>query len=244
MHRFYVQQKFPVGEVFVESLQIVHQLTKVLRMKPGEVIIFFNGDGYDYPAEIIMYVKNGLRCIVREKIKNIKESSKSLVLHQSLIKKDHMELVLEKATEIGISEFRPCISVRSIKKDFPMERGKKIIREAAEQSGRAIVPLLFEPVSFSDSLQYVQSVSGLGVIFHPDTDDTNDLPAFFEILKKSHRSSIHLFIGPEGGFTEEELKDAKMKDFFFVSLFPTILRAETAAIVFSGIVATTLKHRS
>lgn len=237
MHRFYVQQELSMGDVSIESLQIVHQLTKVLRIRPGERIIFFNNSGHDYVAEVILYSKESVRVSVLEKIKNVRELAQKIIVHQGMIKKDFFELVLEKGTEVGVFAFRPFIVMRSVKKNFSIERGKKIIREAAEQSGRAILPELFEPESFEHSLDAFEKNNGdVGILFHP-------VPAkktIFDLQTEFHSPdirSIHLFVGPEGGFTDEELAKAGECGIHIVSVLPTTLRSETAGMVFPAIIA-------
>lgn len=234
-HRFYVNQELRVGEVFIDSLQISHQLTKVLRVRPGETVIFFNGTGGDFLSEIVFYTKEGVRALIKEELPNGRELPVRLILHHALIKKDMMELVLQKGTEVGISEFRPCITERSIRKEFHLERGRKIIREAAEQSGRSVLPLLFEPCSFEDSLRALDA-SESGILFHPSAKSAkfSDFEAFMEENKKA----IHIFLGPEGGFSDAEITEAESSGILIVSLFQTTLRAETAGIVFPAILST------
>lgn len=233
-HRFYVNQELRVGEAFIDSLQISHQLTRVLRVRPGETVIFFNGTSGDFLSEIVFYTKEGVRVLIKEELSNGRELPMRIVLHHALIKKDMMELVLQKGTEIGISEFRPCITERSIRKEFHLERGRKIIREAAEQSGRSILPLLFDPCLFAESLRARHS-SESGVLFHPSAKsaELSDIKAFMEENKKA----IHIFLGPEGGFMDTEIMEAESLGIHIASLFQTTLRAETAGIVFPALLS-------
>ena len=233
-HRFYVNQELHVGEAFIDSLQISHQLTKVLRIRPGETVIFFNGMGGDFLSEIVFYTKEGVRALIKEELPNRRELPVRIILHHALIKKDMTELVLQKGTEIGISEFRPCITERSIRKEFHLERARKIIREATEQSGRSVLPLLFEPCSFEDSLRAFNA-SESGILFHPSARRA-EFSDIASLIKKSERA-VHIFLGPEGGFTDVEIAGAESSGIHIASLFQTTLRAETAGIVFPALLS-------
>lgn len=236
IHRFYVNQKLEVGERFLESVQIVHQLSKVLRIRPGEPVIFFDESGFDYTAEILFYSEGGVRIKINERKKNNHEFSVALTVCHALIKKDLMEFIFQKGTEIGVSSFWPVIAERSIQKEVNIERGRKIVKEAAEQSGRAHLPLIREPRMFKESLNEAREREGARVIVC-DTDISYRIShdAFNSLFSKKD-TEIFLYIGPEGGFSPDEIMYAKNAGATVVSLYPTTLRAETAAVVLPALV--------
>ena len=220
--RFFIGEKLEGREDFSLSKEIQHQLKNVLRSKSGEKIILFDGSGYDFISEFDG--KGGAKII--ERALNRSEPDRKIFLFQSLLKKDKMEWVFGKGAEVGIAEFFPIISERSIKKDFNKERGEKIIKEAAEQSGRSILPKINEILDFKKALKYVHEARISGVIA-----DINSKKHIFETLKDQ---AMALFVGPEGGWAEEEISEAKESGFKAVNLGRTMLRAETAAIVGSA----------
>ena len=204
------------------SKEILHQLKNVLHFRAGERFALFDGSGYDFISELDG--ENSFRVI--EKVLNRREPERKVFLFPSLLKKDKMEWVFQKGCEVGVFEFGPVLSFRSIKKDFNEGRALKIIKEAAEQSGRAILPKVREVMSFKAALEYVQRERLFGVIADP-----NSKKHISEILKESRMA---FFIGPEGGFEEEEINNAKEHGFKAVSLGKLNLRSETAAIVGSA----------
>ena len=136
-----------------------------------------------------------------------------------------MDLVVQKTTELGITEILPVMSERSQVKDTrKIVRWRKIAEEASRQSGRNIVPAVHEPVHFRD---FLVSQDGKGVIF--SEEEGMKLSEAVSSLGL-HAPSLVIVIGPEGGFSEEEVIFAQEKGFLAVSLGKRILRAETAAI--------------
>jgi 16S rRNA (uracil1498-N3)-methyltransferase len=146
-----------------------------------------------------------------------------VILYCSIIKRENFELMAQKATEVGVKEIVPLLSSRTIKLNIKSERVEKIIKEASEQSGRGKVPELHPPMTFKDALEHAKS---------------NDLNLFFDPSGKifsplTQEKKIGVFIGPEGGWDEDEIGLARAQNFQIVSLGKLVLRAETAAIVAS-----------
>src|SRR3989338_266879 len=125
MHRFYSKD-------LELTKEISHQLKNILRFKDGERFVLFDGSGYDFISE---FSEENIRIV--EKVLNRREPERKIFLFQSLLKKDKMEWIFQKGTEVGVFEFIPVLSARSDRKDFNQKRAEKIIKEAAEQSGRA-----------------------------------------------------------------------------------------------------------
>lgn len=148
LHRFYISENIEGEKIFINDEALSRQLKNVLRLKSGDRIVVFDGSGDDFECEIVSFGE--LKLI--EKRKSIVLPKKDITLFVSLIKKDKMEWVMQKGTEIGVSHFVPIISERSEKKDLNIERARKIIIEACEQSGRSTIPTLSDPISLSSAI--------------------------------------------------------------------------------------------
>ena len=140
LHRFYVSQ--PLGEeVVIEDSLTIKQWLKVFRYDVGDFVILFNGDGYDYSYSLQTITKQS--CTLARKKHDVSYlPTKKITLCLSLIKKDNFELVVQKATELGVSTIIPIITSRSEKKNLSFERLEKIVREASEQCGRGDIPMI------------------------------------------------------------------------------------------------------
>ena len=165
---------------------------------------------------------------------NSNEPELKITLYQALIKKDNFELTLQKCTEIGVSAFVPILAERSEKKGFNALRALKVLKEAAEQSGRGIVPALAEPLDYRLAVSRVAATDTSTAIFHPDGEPIGSYSKSGKLL------ALNIFIGPEGGFSEAEIDFArdfmkKGRPLDIVSLGKLILRAETAGLVATGI---------
>ena len=230
MHRFYLPIQPDKDIIMLKDRAIVHQLRDVLRLKKGERVAFFNDSpeliGYDFIAEIKGIETGCITLMAREKIENTREPSRKLVLYQSLIKKDNFEWVLAKATEVGVCEIIPMLSARSEKKTLNQERCNLILKEAAEQSGRAMIPKLQSIISFENAVEHAR-ITGAKTYFSSTTEKEN-------MIRGIGERSVNLFIGPEGGWEEREIfAAARIPTFETISLGRLTLRAETAAIAAS-----------
>src|SRR3989344_6251254 len=156
MHRFYFPQQIDKDILVLKEKPILHHVKNVLRLKKGEKAAFFSDKGeyagYDFVFELKNIDGGSANFMFRERVENTREPSRKLVLYQSLIKKDKFEWALEKATEAGVSEIVPVLSARSEKKSLNPERCQLILKEAAEQSGRAVIPKFHDIVNFERAL--------------------------------------------------------------------------------------------
>ncbi len=226
LNRFFLDQHLDKDIIVIKERTILHQMKNVLRLRKGDFVSFFNaypeGLGFDFSAELKNIEGASAVFMLRGKKENTREPNKKLVLFQSLIKKEKFELVLQHATEAGVSEFIPVISARSEKKSIQQARCEKILKEAAEQSGRAIIPKLHEVVSFEKAIQLAKSFSPR-TFFASEREKDN-------MIRGGGDRAFNLFIGPEGGWDDRELMAAGHANFEVISLGRLILRAETAAI--------------
>lgn len=231
--RYYITQKISedASHIIVTDASITHQIKKVLRRKEGSEIVVFDGSGFEYLCVISSLSFSQVELEIIKKIQNTNESKQSIVLFQSIIKKDKMEWVFEKCTEIGISVFTPVLAEHSVKLRINHERSLHIIQEASEQSRRGKIPILNEMVSLAEAISHsVSDSAALHIVAHNQGDYKHITNV---LINKKDNYPIHLFIGPEGGFSEAEIALFQKHNFIFVSLGKTTLRSETAAVAAS-----------
>jgi 16S rRNA (uracil1498-N3)-methyltransferase len=227
LHRFFLPFSATDNSLIIADEKIVNQIKNVLRLKAGDEILIFNGEK-ERKGKIEEIAKNAIKIILKEEVINLREPKIKVKLFCSLLKKDNFELVVQKATEVGVKEIYPIISKRTVKFDFKKERMDKIIKEASEQSMRISLPILHQTISFQEALKE-SSQNQLNVFCDLSS------PLFSEILKEKLISkkidSLGVFIGPEGGWSEEEIHLAKDNNFLMVKLSDLVFRSETAAII-------------
>lgn len=219
LHRFYVSQ--PLGEeVVIDDVSKIKQWAKVFRYTKGDFVILFNGEGIDvtYTIETISSTSSTL---LRTKQTTSIVPTRNVTLYLSIIKKDNFELVVQKVTELGVTTIIPILSDRSEKKNLSFERLQTIAIEALEQSGRGDTVTIKPITTLIDAI--IQANQGNSWILQ-----MNGTPVLQAHLNTNE--SVSLFIGPEGGWSDNELELFKNKGFKSVSLGNTVLRAETAAI--------------
>ena len=231
MHRFYLTQQPDKEIILIKDRSLVHQIRNVLKIRRGERVAFFSGQaeyaGHDFICELKnIEGSNAAVFMFRERVENGREPTKKLVLYQSLIKKDKFEWVLEKATEVGVSEIVPVLSARSEKKSLNKERCLAILKEAAEQSGRAVIPKFHDVVNFERALAAAET-SGAKNYFAFGGEKEN-------VIRGTGDRAMNLFIGPEGGLSDAEVFAAQRRpNFEIISLGRLSLRSETAAVAAS-----------
>lgn len=225
LHRFYVSQ--PLGEeIVIESVSTIKQMYNVFRYREGDLVTVFNGEGLDITYKITS-ISSSVCKLSKIDSKPSILIDKKLTLYISVIKKDNVELIAQKVTELGVSKIVPIISERSEKKGLNKERLEKIVIEASEQCGRGDIPAVDDIKSFDDAL-------------NSRSPDSVSIFAQMGGLKISEKylqdklcsaKNINLWIGPEGGWSEEEIEKFEKENMIGISLSQTVLRAETAAIV-------------
>ena len=201
-----------------------HYIKDVMRLKIGDKLSIFNISG-EWNAIIQSYEKKGARIKVMKKVRE-KESEKNIWLAFSPIKQNPLNFIIQKGTELGIQKFIPILTERSMVREINIERIKKIIVEASEQSNRISVPEINSPKSLKDFL--LQFPKNGYLIFCDINSDKNSLK---KILEKKNNTPLCILIGPEGDFSENERKMIiEQTQTFSISLAKNILKAETAAL--------------
>ena len=220
----------------IEGEDVKH-ISRVLRCKENDKLEVCDMDNNEYICEIREINKDNILLDIIEKVNIKRESNLKVKLYQGMPKGTKMELILQKLTEIGVDEIVLVQAKRSVtkidnkKEDKKIERWERIIYEAAKQSKRAKIPKLTGVLTFKEALADMQN------------NDLNICPyenertiSIKEAIKDSSANTIGIFVGPEGGFEEEEIEKIQEIDGKVVSLGPRILRTETASVVASSIV--------
>lgn len=222
-HRFFTTFDPAATELVLRDRELWHQLKYVLKIKSGEQIILCDGQGAEIIEEIVGYGRGEVKLKRAGAAKLGREANRPVILYCAILKRDNFEWVVQKATEVGVIEIVPLITERTIKSGLQTQRLEKIIKEAAEQSGRLLLPRLFSPLSLASALKQARQ---------------NEYNIFFDIAREAAHEAdfkglgpLGLFIGPEGGWSDNERKQAQEQDVPIRTLGPLTMRAETAAVV-------------
>lgn len=236
MHRFFISPDRRAGAVVRFDADQARQMTRVLRLRPGDRVLVLDGAGRQYEVALEAVGANAVGRVVAESAA-AGEPGVHLTLYQSLLKRDKFEWVLQKGTEIGVAAFAPVITRRSLVRDANvapdrLARWRRIIQEAAEQSGRGALPALRPPVPFATAVGEAASYGRALIAWEGETEHT--LAA--ALGERLSAPTVALFIGPEGGFETVEVEAAAAAGAQPVTLGRRILRTETAAIVGAALV--------
>ncbi len=206
--------------ITISDSEIIKQISKVLRLEVGEqVVLKTNQTAYEGVVSLVS--RNEV--VVSELVEKERTGSyKKVSLFFCIPKKDKFELILEKCTEIGVTDFYPVISDRTIKTNINIERSEKIIQEASEQAQRIDTP----------TLHAIQSIDDIIKEYRPAVFDVEG-EAF---IKDENKAVQNILIGPEGGFTIRELELFRNTRLDIYKVGETVLKTETAAIIVSGLI--------
>lgn len=229
------------GSPITVSENKAHYLINVMRCKVGDKLIVIDGIGNSYEAEI-KSIKTGKVFInILKEVFLDTESPFNLILAQSLIKGQKMDIVIQKATELGIKEIIPIITERVIIKETrKLKRWLKIAEEAAEQCGRAVIPKIREPITIQSLFEQISRellFSFKGLIFWEE-GGKKIKDALKEVVEERKdkedrllKTPFYIIIGPEGGLTSSEVALSEKNGFIKVTLGKRLLKSETASIV-------------
>lgn len=214
-----------------------HHLTKVFRAKEKDIVEVSDGEDNQYICEIETIDSKETTLKILEKSKISRESSVKVVLYQGIPKAQKMDMIIQKVTEVGVSTIYPlkmkrCVVNLKEKEDKKIDRWQKIAYEAAKQSKRGVIPKVEKSLTIKEAIKSMES-NDLNIVFY----EGQGVQKIKDILReKQDIKSIGIFIGPEGGFDEEEITLLKDKNAFLGSLGARILRTETAGIVGASLV--------
>ena len=232
MYQFFVEPSQIQGTRVIITGNDVNHIKNVLRMQPGEEIAVSNGeDGKEYRCGIEELYDDEIVCTLRFIKEDGVELSSKIYLFQGLPKADKMELIVQKAVELGVYEIIPVATKRAVvkldekKAKSKISRWQTIAEAAAKQSKRRIVPEIHNVMSFKEALAYAEKCR-VKVIPYELAEGMEQTRQIMDNLKPGE--DIAIFIGPEGGFEESEIKAAMENEITPITLGKRILRTETA----------------
>lgn len=239
MDRFFVEKEninLENNTCIIEGEDVKH-ISKVLRCKIGEKLEVCDKQSSEYICEITNIDKQEVTLDILEKKDIKRESDLKVKLYQGLPKSTKMEMILQKLTEVGVDEIilvstkRSVVKVEDKKEGKKLERWERIIYEAAKQSKRGKIPTLRGILSFNEALEDMKN-NDMNICPYENEKTVSIKSA----IKDANIGNIGIFVGPEGGFEEEEIERLQNIGSKVVSLGPRILRTETASVVASSIV--------
>lgn len=237
MHKFFIEKNQIMGDNITILGSDVKHIKDVLRLRINDQIEI-SCDGINYLCQISFIEKSNIQLNIKDKWEGKAESKVDIILFQGLSKGNKMEFIFQKGTEIGMKDFYPTITNRSIvkikdinKEQSKVERWNAIVEEAAKQSKRDYIPKVENIVSFKDMIEILKDKSNIIVPYEDEKVIT-----IREGLSNLSDEPIYIVIGPEGGFEKEEIEKLKEIGAKIVTLGPRILRTETAGIVTATII--------
>ncbi|PCI29097.1 hypothetical protein COB55_02805 [Candidatus Wolfebacteria bacterium] len=221
LHNFFVRDKLEgTQSITITDSDLLHQWSKVFRLGKGDRVVLLDNSGFEFECVFTLLTKKEASLSIEEKRENTSIPGRQVHMYLAVLKKDNFELVLQKGTELGVTHFHPILTSRTEKQNINVERAEKIVREASEQSGRGTMPTIVPILTLGEVLDTDNEYIAL----HMDGEKF-DSQKFTE--------DVSVLVGPEGGWSDEEIALFKEKNIPIYSLGNTTLRAETAAIAIS-----------
>jgi 16S rRNA (uracil1498-N3)-methyltransferase len=246
MHRFFLPPSAIQSDSILFPSDTAHQILRVLRLHSGDQVTVLDGLGWQYRVELTQVTRELVAGKLLEKSAITSEAPVQLSMYLCLTQREKFEWILQKCTEVGVTEFTPVFSSRSLVQDAESQENKfprwqRILQEAAEQSGRGIIPVLNPPLGFTAALESARE--------HYDVcltawEGEHTLRLQAALNGCAHNARVALLIGPEGGLSVEEVTMAEQLGWKAVSLGPRILRMETAAVVSAALVIDWFESRA
>lgn len=228
MKRIYIDAPFATGQRCPLPAEAFHYVVRVLRCRDRESLSVFNGDGFDYAATLQMNGKKSAEVMIENSVENYSESPLHTTLIQGLSKGERMDIVMQKAVELGVNCIIPvrsefcAVKLDGARLQKKMQHWQSVMISACEQSGRAVLPRLQPVQTLDEALASVDAEARL--LLHPYEAKSA------HSLSVQMPSSAAVLIGPEGGFSDAEVERAIAHQFTPIILGKRILRTETAAI--------------
>lgn len=228
IHRFFVSDVQLDSQLWIHKPELLNQWLKVLRFKPGQQLVLFDGQRHDRLYKIVEINSDEVKLELITEFER-KLPARDIYLFWSLLKKDKNDWVLQKCTELGVSHFVPLLASRSEKTGFNIERATKIITEAAEQCGRSDIPTVREPLKPEVVINQYSDKVQLLICEQRSGDEKSNVAAGSE-----DEDPIGVLVGPEGGWTDEEKQLFISNKLGHLDLHDFTLRAETACVAAVG----------
>lgn len=226
--RLFVEDRLQTGAELTLSDEASHYVGRVLRLSAGAGLTLFDGRGGEFAATVSAVSRNAVVVRVGEKSSCERESPLSIHLVQGISRGERMDIVVQKATELGVARVTPVLTEFSVVKLASEKRDKRarhwtrVARSACEQSGRNRVPVIDAPRTFDEWLRPATGGNRLRLALQPSAATT--------LAQLDKPSGVDLLVGPEGGLSERELEQAAAAGFVACTFGPRVLRTETAAI--------------
>lgn len=233
MHHFFVDKNQIIGESITIQGADVNHIKNVLRMKNGQEVLVSDGEGNEYLCIIESLLQESVFAKILEERMNTNELPSKIYLFQGLPKSDKMELIIQKAVELGAFEIIPVATKRAIvkldskKEESKRKRWQGICESAAKQSMRGLVPTVTKVMTFKEAVLYGKDFELKLIPYELEIGMDKTKSAIGNVKPGT---SIGIFIGPEGGFEESEIEFAKENGIIPISLGKRILRTETAGL--------------
>ncbi|GAA0763623.1 RsmE family RNA methyltransferase [Clostridium sartagoforme] len=240
MHKFFTpKENFIENKAKILGDDVKH-LYKVLRLNEGDKIVLNNCDGEEFTGVISIITKQEVIVDIIEKLQVNNESNVKIYLFQGLPKAQKMDLIVQKGTELGITEFIPTLTDRvdiKLKGDFKkLDRLNRIALEAAKQSKRSLIPNVVDPMSFDDAINKMKSLD-IVIVPYENAENFGIKTLFSNTdIDKSKIKTVGILVGPEGGFELDEINKLQENGAYIVTLGSRILRTETAGFVATSLV--------
>lgn len=218
--RFYANFPLHPGELILQGAE-AHHLATVLRAQPGDSVVLFNGEGGEYPATVVSVQRKVIVFDVSERVEADRENRFFLEVAAALPKGDRGEFLVEKLTELGVTRFVPLKTCRSVVHPR-VDRLERTVVEASKQCGRNQL-MQIAPVTDADDYWRQPPSGSKRIIAHPGGNSAT-----------TAADAAYVAVGPEGGFTDEEIGAARAAAWEIINLGPRILRIETAAIALAA----------
>jgi 16S rRNA (uracil1498-N3)-methyltransferase len=224
MNLFFIRECGDTNSTRVTGQEHVH-LSRVLRLHEGDAVLLNDLEGTVYKAVIARIEKDATICTVKEKYQNFNEAPRPVILAMAIMKNPcKMDWVVEKSTELGVTAFLPLLTERTVPSSVKTVRLRNLAETAVKQCLRAIVPAIHEPLKLDQAL--LSAAEHRLLVCH----EAADVASTPERLSFDARP-VTVFVGPEGGFTENEVTAFRERGADIISLGPRRLRGETAAVV-------------
>lgn len=240
MRRFFTEPQ-NISENIVTIYEDATHITKVLRMKSGDLVLIFDGTGYEYTCELLSVGKDKCEAKILSSKFSEQEPKTRVTIYQGIPKSGKMEGIIQKSVELGVHSIVPVAMDRCVskleagkKQDDKINRWNKVAVEAAKQCGRGIIPTVEAPINFADAIENMRktqlSIMPYEILAGSDSSNLKT------VLSENPATEISVVIGPEGGFSESEAALAEKSGIKLVGLGPRILRTETVSSAILAII--------
>ncbi len=230
MHKFFATTDQFLGDTIFFTQDDYSHIVKVLRLKKGEEVLVGDTEGREFLCSFEEAKAEKAIFTIKEILKNDAEPSVKVTIFQGVPKSDKMDFIVQKATELGVFKIVPVMMARSVKKPKDEERlgvrWNKIAYESAKQSKRGLIPKVEGIVNFEQAIELSKACAKQFILY--ENEEKNKIRDYLKNIGENF--SIAFFVGPEGGFSEEEISKATDAGIMCLSLGKRILRTETASL--------------